>query len=178
MAARPAEIDYVPVPLPIFRRSQPSRRQQRAQTRRGQLLGSAATAAAPVSAVEPLAPQAQFPATVRNLMLLQRGSSVLMLGLGAMSLMVYSWTVHSQRAWSEAYGKLDQLRRNEPQLTVANEALKQHLANDAELENSGLVDPDPTQALFLEPASPRPPRQLPVPEPKQTRLSLEFPLSY
>lgn len=175
MAARPAEIDYIPVPLPTPRRSQPAKRQW-GQSRRERR--RAAASAPPVGRVEPLAQQAQFPATVRNLMLLQRGSSVLMFGLGVMTLMVYSWTVHSQRSWSEAYSKLDQLRRNEPQLTLANEALKQQLANDAELQDSGLVDPDPSRALFLEPASPRPPRQLPPAEPEQAPLGLEFPLSY
>lgn len=177
MAARPAEIDYVPVPLPSSHRPQPSQRRLRRPARRMPTRASHGAALSP-NQVQPLALRSPLPAGLRSLMMLQRSSSVLMVGLGVATLMVYGGTVHSQRAWSEAYSKLAQLRRNEPQLTLANEALKQHSADDAERQDSGLVDPSPSNALFLEPAPPRPTQPAsPMPlEPSD--LGREFPVSY
>jgi len=174
MAARPAEIDYVPVPLPTA--VQPRRRAARSSARRAVYRSQSDR-----KAVEPVKPlgsaQLQMPETLRNLVLLQRGSSVVVLLLGMLTLGVYSRTVHAQRSWSTAYSDLALLRRQEPQLTLANEALKQHLADSAELQGSGLVKPDPFNALFLEPAAPR--SMLDVPEAVETQNpQLEQPLSY
>lgn len=173
MAARPAEIDYVPVPLPGA--AQPKRRAARSSARRAAYRSqSARKTAAPV---KPLAPKQQLPGALRNLLLLQRGSSVVLLVLGVLTLGVYSRTVSAQRSWSSAFNELSLLRRQEPQLTLANEALKQHLADSAEQQDSGLVNPDPFNALFLEPAAPR--SMLDAPEAVEAQNpQLEQPLSY
>lgn len=173
MAARPAEIDYVNVPLPNAARSK--RRTARSSARRAAYRSQSGRRS--IAPVKPLAAKQTLPTLVRNLMLLQRGSSVVLFVLGTLTLGVYSRTVHAQRSWSDAYSQLAQLRRQEPQLTLANEALKQHLADTAEQQDSGLVNPDPFNALFLEPATPRPLRDAPqavaLPSPE-----LEQPLSY
>lgn len=173
MAARPAEIDYVPVPLPGV--AQPKRRTARSSARRAAYRSQSARR--PAASVKPLAPQQQLTSSLRNLVLLQRGSSVVLLVLGMLTLGVYSRTVHAQRSWSNAYSQLALLRRQEPQLTLANEALKQHLADSAEHQDSGLVNPDPFNALFLEPAAPR--SAASAPEPVETQSpQLQQPLSY
>lgn len=174
MAARPAEIDYVPVPLPTA--AQPKRRAARSSARRA-AYRSRQSASKTVAPVKPLATKQQLPGVLRNLVLLQRSSSVVLLVLGALTLGVYSRTVHAQRSWSSAYSELALLRRQEPQLTLANEALKQHLADTAEQQDSGLVNPDPFNALFLEPAAPR--SMLNAPEAVEAQNpQLEQPLSY
>lgn len=173
MAARPAEMNYVPVPLPAA--VQPKRRSARSSARRAAYRSQSAKKT--VAPVKPLVAQQPLPGALRNLLLLQRGSSVVLLVLGAMTLGVYSRTVHAQRSWSSAYSQLALLRRQEPQLTLANEALKQHLADTAERQDSGLVNPDPFNALFLEPAAPR--SLLEAPEMVETQNpQLEQPLSY
>lgn len=180
MAARPAEIDYVPVPLPLASPPavQPKSRTRRSSVRR-EAYRSQATPQVAASATSPkrLASAQSMPLLVRNLMLLQRGSSVLLFVLGVITLGVYSQTVRAQRSWSDAYSQLAQLRRQEPQLTLANESLKQHLADNAELEDSGLVQPDPFNALFLEPAAARPLRESPETA-EASSPELEPPLSY
>ncbi len=173
MAARPAEIDYVSVPLPNAVR--PKRRAARSSARRAAYRRQSVQKT--VAPVMPLATKQALPALVRNLVALQRGSSVVLFVLGALTLGVYSRTVHAQRSWSEAYSELASLRRQEPQLTLANEALKQHLADTAEQQDSGLVNPDPFNALFLEPATPRPLRDAPEAVDLQNP-ELEQPLSY
>ena len=173
MAARPAEIDYVPVPLPGA--VQPKRRAARSSARRAAYRSQAVRKT--VAPVKPLPTKQQVPGVLRNLLLLQRGSSVVLLVLGVLTLGVYSRTVHAQRSWSSAYSELALLRRQEPQLTLANEALKQHLADSAEQQDSGLVNPDPFNALFLEPAAPR--SLLDAPEAVEAQNpQLEQPLSY
>ena len=174
MAARPAEIDYIPVPLPTAAQ-QPKRRAARSSARRAAYRNQ--SAAGSVASVRPLATKQQLPGALRNLVLLQRGSSVVLLVLGALTLGVYSRTVHAQRSWSNAYSELSLLRRQEPQLTLANEALKQHLADSAEQQDSGLVNPDPFNALFLEPAAPRSMNDAPEAVEVQNP-QLEQPLSY
>jgi hypothetical protein len=161
MAARPAEIDYVPVPLPLASANTalPKSRTSRSSARREAYRAKATPQVA--APPQPLSSAQSMPLLVRNLLLLQRGSSVLLFVLGAITLGVYSQTVRAQRSWSDAYSQLALLRRQEPQLTLANESLKQHLADNAELEDSGLVKPDPFNALFLEPAAARPLRELP-----------------
>ena len=173
MAARPAEIDYVSVPLPTA--AQPKRRTARSSARRAAYRNQAARKVA--TAVKPLASKQTTPAVLRNLMMLQRGFSVVLFVLGALTLGVYSRTVHAQRSWSSAYSQLALLRRQEPQLTLANEALKQHLADNAEQQDSGLVNPDPFNALFLEPAAPRP-LLGDAPKAVEPAPQLEQPLSY
>ena len=68
----------------------------------------------------------------------------------------YASTVYTQQQWGKAYRQLDDLQRQESQLTSAHEMLRQQLAEEAELPGSGLVAPSPNTILFLEPADPRP----------------------
>jgi hypothetical protein len=54
-------------------------------------------------------------------MILQRGSDVITLILGIVTLTIYSWTVYTQQQWTQEYRKLGTLQRNERDLTTTNE---------------------------------------------------------
>lgn len=101
--------------------------------------------------------QRSMPLWVRSLLNLHRSSSVLTFLLVGACLSVYGWTVYSQQMWSFEERKLETLRRQEQQLAAANEILKHQMAQEAELPGTGLVAPDPSAILFLEPAPQRPP---------------------
>jgi hypothetical protein len=69
-------------------------------------------------------------------------------------LSVYGWTVCSQQMMRKQSRQLEILRRQEGQLAVANETLKNQLAKQAEQPSSGLVSPAPERMIFLKPAPP------------------------
>lgn len=126
--------------------------------------------------VRKLQPQpSTLPLWLRQLVVLQRGSTIAVVIMGGLTLLAYSWTVHSQRSWSRAYSQLAALRQDEPQLTRANEILKEHLAQEAESLNSGLIEPNPAHMLYLEPAELRPAREVPpAPAPAQDNAPLGY----
>lgn len=80
----------------------------------------------------------------------QRFSTIAWL-LVAIVLIVYGWSVYSQKKWSQDYGRLKSLQIYEQQLTRTNEVLKNQLANQAQQPEMGLVPPDPAAAIILQP---------------------------
>jgi len=111
------------------------------------------------------------PLWVRVLTVAQRTSTVVTFSLVASALTVYGWTVYSQQMWGKEYQRLEALQRQERQLTTANEVLKDQMAQEAEDPASGLSIPDPTHAIFLQPAplvQPAPVQAAPAPKPIQT----------
>jgi hypothetical protein len=82
---------------------------------------------------------------------------------------VYAWTVYIQQMWSKEYRQLENLQRQERQMTAANEALKSQLAKTAENPQSGLVTPSLANNIFV-PAAPQ--RQL---APKSAAVSPPIP---
>ncbi|MDJ0619202.1 MAG: hypothetical protein QNJ63_21085 [Calothrix sp. MO_192.B10] len=64
-------------------------------------------------------------------------------------LVVYGWTVYSQKLWGQNYRKLQELQRDERQLTKTNEVLKNKMAQEAEKPNAGLLSPTPNTTIFL-----------------------------
>ena len=108
---------------------------------------------------EPLAviPLAQpKPIWLRSLMSLQTASSVITLLIVTASLAVYSGTIYGQAKWSEEYQKLEKLRRDEQQFSLANELLKHDIAELAVTPDVGLVPQDSIEPIFLSPAPLRP----------------------
>jgi hypothetical protein len=111
------------------------------------------------------------------LVFFQHLSSVATLGFVSASLVVYIWTVYTQQLWNQEYRKLLTLQRHERQLIGANETLKQQLANQANAQDNGLVDPSLDSKLFLKPAPG--PYLNPVPTtPAPGDLKLDMPLGY
>lgn len=88
----------------------------------------------------------------------------------ASALAIYGWTVQVQQRWGQAYRQFESLQKHERQLIAGNEALKNQMAQQAESPSSGLMVPDPSTAIFLTPASPRPPV-----EPEQPSVSEQPP---
>jgi hypothetical protein len=85
------------------------------------------------------------------MILLQKSSSAVTCCLVTGALAAYGWTVCVPKIWSHEYHKLQSLQRHERQLTETNEALKNQLARQA--ERSGLVQPNPSQSIFLTPTA-------------------------
>jgi hypothetical protein len=97
--------------------------------------------------------------------------------LVAATLTIYSWTVYTQQQWSQSYRELEKLRRQERNLTTANEVMKNQLAQQAEKPATGLVNPTRANAIFLAPA----PQRQSSPTPAQTANSdpaAKSPLGY
>lgn len=103
-------------------------------------------------------PQTQAPpAWLKLLIKTQHVSSVVVLVLVVATLAIYGWTVYVQQRWGQEYQKFETLKKQERQLIAGNEALKNDIAQKAESPTSGLMVPDPTNAIFLTPATPRSP---------------------
>ncbi|MDJ0555564.1 MAG: hypothetical protein QNJ68_14190 [Microcoleaceae cyanobacterium MO_207.B10] len=96
------------------------------------------------------------PLWLRSLMGVQMASSIMTILLAGSSLTIYGWTIYSQSKWTEEYQQLQQLRRQEQQISVANELLKNQIAEQASTPDTGLVSQDSVKRIFLQPAPPRP----------------------
>lgn len=108
--------------------------------------------------VESLAPT-RLPMWLRAVIGLQRRSTPITLLLVASTLPVYGWSVYTQRAWGEAYQKLEQLQRHERQLIAAQEIRKYEVTEQAEKAPVGLVRQVPENTIFLKPEQLRQPQQ-------------------
>jgi hypothetical protein len=111
------------------------------------------------------------PAWLRFFVFAQQSSTVVSFFLVAGVLAVYSWTVYTQQVWSKEYEQLKTLQHTEQQLTEANEVLKNQAAQQAEAPESGLVIPDSSNTILLQPAPLRYPvrsNSLPPPQPAVT----------
>lgn len=84
---------------------------------------------------------------------IHRNSSVVAFLLVAAMLVVYGWTVYSQELWSQAYHKLQNLQRQDRQLTTTSEVLQNKMAVEGEKPSTGLVAPTPAGMVFINPAS-------------------------
>lgn len=109
----------------------------------------------PTEAVKAFPRPQSIPTWLRMLVIAQRGSLVITFVLASTVLAIYSWAVYSQQQWSRQYQRYETLQRHERELTATNEALKDHLAQQAESAGSGLVLPNASNTVFLEPATPR-----------------------
>jgi len=128
------------------------------------------------STVRSLPSARSVPDWLRLLLLAQRGSAIATFTLVGFTLLVYGWTVYSQQLWSRQYRELEALQRQERQLTAANEALKQEIAQQAERSNSRLTLPNPSSNIFLQPAPSRP--ATPAAATSATPLAPDRPLAY
>jgi hypothetical protein len=121
-----------------------SRRQRRSPQR--------VSDSAPSAPVPDLNKQATTPLWLLRLYALHRHSAIVTFLLVTATLIVYGWTVYSQQLWGKGYRKLQNLQRNERQLTTTNEVLKNKMAQEAQKPAAGLVSPSPADTIFLPPA--------------------------
>lgn len=93
------------------------------------------------------------PAWMKRLSNLQKrfGAATFLL-MGGM-LVIYGATVYTQQKWSQEYRKLENLQRYERQLITTNELLKNQMATEAETPATGLVPPNPAEAIVLQPVN-------------------------
>lgn len=96
----------------------------------------------------------EMPFWLRSLLKAQSIFSLVTLLLVVGALGIYGSTVYYQQQWGVSYRKLENLRRQERQLTAANETLKKELAREAEDPANGLVLPTSEHVLFLDPTPP------------------------
>lgn len=108
------------------------------------------------STVQKLPSQGTTPQWLRSLLLMQRISVAFTFVLAGSALTVYGWTVYAQQLWSKEYQKLDQLRREERQLTTSKEVLNDKIAKQADRPGTTLAPQRPDSMIFLPPAPARP----------------------
>ncbi|WP_413161224.1 hypothetical protein ACL6C3_22190 [Capilliphycus salinus ALCB114379] len=106
--------------------------------------------------VEILPAQPDQPVWLRSLVTLQQVSSIVAGSLVGITLSVYGLTQAREAAWTQEYQTLEHYRTQEQQLRAANEVLKHQIAEGAQKPNTGLVEREPLDMIFLRPAPPRP----------------------
>jgi hypothetical protein len=99
------------------------------------------------------------PQWLRSLLIAQQASVIATFGLAGSVLAVYGWTVYSQQLWGKEYGKLEQLRRDERQVTASGESLKNQIASQSDRPGAGLVPSKPENMIFLKTSPVRPDNQ-------------------
>jgi len=75
---------------------------------------------------------------------------------------IYGWTVYAQEQWNQQYKKLEQLKRQERQLTSAEGSFDNDLLRSVQNKPGDLVRERPDQSIFLQAAPLRPKRELPT----------------
>jgi hypothetical protein len=128
---------------------------------------------APSDVVQTLPRPQTNPSWLKLLLVLQRTSSAFTFLLVVGLLVVYGWTVYTQQRWGRAYNRMEALQKQERQMMAANEVIKNQMAKQAEIPDSGLVLPEPGNTIFLTPAPQRPPVtpevNMPPPQPIPAR---------
>ncbi|MBD2493115.1 hypothetical protein [Nostoc sp. FACHB-280] len=120
--------------------------------RTGKSLSTPTTKASPeltASKVSHVPTAEVLPTWLLRLYTVHRYSSVVTFLLVAVALVVYGWTVYSQELWNQEFRRLQNLQRNERQLTTTNAMLKNKMAEEAEKPSAGLVSPTPDKTIFL-----------------------------
>lgn len=97
-----------------------------------------------------------LPLWLRRLVQLQRSSLIVAIVLVTLALVVYGSTVYTQQLWSKEYHNLQSMERNERQMTMTGEVLKNQLAQQAERPASGLIPRTPAGMIAVPSAPQRP----------------------
>ncbi|MFM6189651.1 MAG: hypothetical protein ACKPEN_17920 [Planktothrix sp.] len=100
-------------------------------------------------------PQRQ-PLWLSSMMVLQKVSSVVTSVMVGSTLTFYGFMVYGESSWTQEYPRLEKLRATEQQLQAAQELLKNQIALEADKPTTGLVVPQPTDRIYIEPSDPRP----------------------
>ena len=95
--------------------------------------------------------QNRLPQNLQLLSLLQKGSFGLALVSLAASMGLYISTVKIPELWSQEYRNLENLQRQERELTAINEKIKYQIAHEASKDNRLSIS-KPESAIFIPPA--------------------------
>lgn len=99
----------------------------------------------------PLKAKPSLPLWLQVLNRVQHGSTLVASVLIAGALVLYGSSVYVDKSTERALTRLNQLQGESQQLTTANEAIKQNLAEQAMEENSGLEPYEAGDVIFVEP---------------------------
>ncbi|MBE9076451.1 hypothetical protein IQ241_03930 [Romeria aff. gracilis LEGE 07310] len=124
------------------------------------------------STVTSLPTQPRLPLWLKVLGGLQQGATVGTGCLVAAALATYSWTVYIDSAVTRTSRQLDRLESQAQQMTSANEALKQSIAEQAESPAAKLQDFKTSDTIFL---TPEPSREPVEPSPVSPLATVEMP---
>lgn len=100
-----------------------------------------------------LTPYHKLPTGLQRLKQLELATKVTSLALVAISAGFYAITYSAPQNWDRAQQELEQLQKQERQLTQLNESLKYDQAKQAS-SNPHLVTPDPQKSIFIEGTTP------------------------
>ncbi|MEI6330741.1 MAG: hypothetical protein ACOYN8_01390 [Pseudanabaena sp.] len=102
-----------------------------------------------------------LPLWLRVLMSTQKLSIAVTIILTISVFAIYGWTVYAQEQWNQQYKKLEQLKRQERQLTSAEGSFDNNLLRSVQNKPGDLVRERPEQSIFLQAAPLRPKRDVP-----------------
>lgn len=113
-----------------------------------------------------------LPLWLRVLMTTQKLSIAATVILTISVFAIYGWTVYAQEQWNQQYKKLEQLKRQERQLTNAAGSFDNEMLQSIQKKPGDLVRESPEKSIFLQAAPLRPKREVPstvseVPKNKQ-----------
>ena len=102
-----------------------------------------------------------LPMWLRVLMTTQKLAIVSTVLLTASVLATYGWTVYAQEQWNQQFKKLEQLKRQERQLTNAAGSFDNEMLQSIQKKPGDLVRESPEKSIFLQGAPLRPKREVP-----------------
>ncbi|MBD2178429.1 hypothetical protein H6F42_16035 [Pseudanabaena sp. FACHB-1998] len=103
-----------------------------------------------------------LPAWLKLLMSAQKMSIAMTVLLTISVFVIYGWTVYAQEQWNQQYKKLEQLKRQERQLTTAEGSFDNDMLRSVQKKPGELVRERPEQSIFLQAAPLRPKREVPA----------------
>ncbi|BCX11553.1 MAG: hypothetical protein KatS3mg067_0491 [Thermosynechococcus sp.] len=98
--------------------------------------------------IRPL-PQPPVPLWQKTLLGIQWVSGVAATGALVAVLPLYGWSALSQQQWSQAYERLETLKRQERELLVSNETRRYRVTQQVQRAPQGLVPQTPQHVLFV-----------------------------
>ena len=101
-----------------------------------------------------------LPLWLRVLMTTQKLSIAATVILTISVFAIYGWTVYAQEQWNQQFKKLEQLQRQERQLTNAAGSFDNEMLQSIQKKPGDLVRESPEKSIFLQ-AAPRPKREVP-----------------
>lgn len=116
------------------------------------------------------------PIWLRSLQGIKTGTAIVMLILVGTVIGLYGKVVHIKQNWGQEYRQLEKLQKEEREVTIFNEALKNNIAQTAKKDGSGLIIPSGSQIIVLEPTPVRPWKEIPVVQPEN--IPSQQPLGY
>ncbi|WP_460193679.1 hypothetical protein [Thermosynechococcus sp. FA-CM-4201] len=98
--------------------------------------------------IRPL-PKPQMPLWQKTLLGIQWVSGVAATSALVAVLPLYGWSALSEQQWSQAYDRLETLKRQERELLVSNETLRYRVTQQVQRAPQGLVPQTPQHVLFV-----------------------------